>query len=83
MLKSNNYDYVQTTQKFMTNHGVNPIPLRQSSSAKKGRFPVKKESYAFCQQSENKELIERISGFKEVLTSNRKDWTLIGACDLI
>ena len=59
MLEANNYDYFQTTQKFMTKYGLNPIPLRQSSSAKKGRFPVKKESYAFWQQSENKELIER------------------------
>jgi hypothetical protein len=38
---------------------LNPIPLRQSSTVKKGRFPVKKESYAFWQKTENKELLER------------------------
>ena len=33
--------------------------MRQSSTVKKGRFPVKKDSYAFWQLNENKELLER------------------------
>tara|TARA_R100000781_G_scaffold115019_1_gene88520 strand:+ start:360 stop:6386 length:6027 start_codon:yes stop_codon:yes gene_type:complete len=59
MLESNNYDYFTTTQQFTQKFGLNPIPLRQSTSAKKGRFPVKKDSYAFWQLNENKELMDR------------------------
>ena len=60
MLESNDFDYYVTTQQFMTRFGLNPIPLRQSSTIKKGRFPVKKESYTFWQQSENKKLMDKL-----------------------
>ena len=60
MLEANDFDYYQTTQQFMTRFGLNPIPLRQSSTIKKGRFPVKKESYAFWQQTENKKLLKKL-----------------------
>jgi len=59
MLEANQFDYTITTQQFEKRFGLNPIPLRQSSSAKQGRFPVKKESYMFWQQIENQKLIER------------------------
>jgi len=59
MLEANQYDYYVTSQQFIQRFGLNPIPLRQSSTVKKGRFPVKKESYAFWQKTENKELLER------------------------
>ena len=60
MLEANDFDYYQTTQQFITRFGLNPIPLRQSGTIKKGRFPVKKESYAFWQQTENKKLLEKL-----------------------
>jgi len=60
MLEANDFDYYQTTQQFMTRFGLNPIPLRQSGTIKKGRFPVKKESYAFWQQTENKKLLQKL-----------------------
>jgi len=59
MLEANQFDYTITTLQFEEKFGINPIPLRQSASAKQGRFPVKKESYAFWQKLENKKLIER------------------------
>ncbi len=59
MLEANQFDYYLTTQQFTQKFGMNPIPLRQSSTVKKGRFPVKKDSYAFWQLNENKELLER------------------------
>ena len=59
MLEANQFDYYQTTEQFINRFGMNPIPLRQSSTVKKGRFPVKKDSYAFWQKNENKELMER------------------------
>jgi len=59
MLEANQFDYFVTTQQFVQRFGMNPIPLRQSSTVKKGRYPVKKESYAFWQKQENKELMER------------------------
>ena len=59
MLEANQFDYYLTTQQFTQKFGMNPIPMRQSSTVKKGRFPVKKDSYAFWQLNENKELLER------------------------
>lgn len=59
MLEANQFDYFVTTQQFVQRFGMNPIPLRQSSTVKKGRYPVKKESYAFWQKEENKKLMER------------------------
>jgi len=59
LLEANQFDYYVTTQQFINKYGLNPIPLRQSSTAKQGRFPVKKESYAFWVQNENKELMDR------------------------
>ena len=59
MLEANQFDYYLTTQQFSQKFGMNPIPMRQSSTVKKGRFPVKKDSYAFWQLNENKELLER------------------------
>lgn len=59
MLEANQFDYFVTTQQFEEKFGINPIPLRQSASAKQGRFPVKKESYAFWQKTENRKLMER------------------------
>jgi hypothetical protein len=59
MLEANQFDYFVTTQQFVQRFGMNPIPLRQSSTVKKGRYPVKKESYAFWQKEKNKKLMER------------------------
>ena len=59
MLEANQFDYTITTMQFEEKFGINPVPLRQSASAKQGRFPVKKESYLFWQRSENKKLMER------------------------
>tara|TARA_B100001939_G_scaffold69670_1_gene58108 strand:- start:4644 stop:10661 length:6018 start_codon:yes stop_codon:yes gene_type:complete len=59
MLEANQFDYYLTTQQFTQKFGMNPIPLRQSSTVKKGRFPVKKDSYAFWSLNENKELLAR------------------------
>ena len=59
MLEANQFDYTITTLQFEEKFGINPVPLRQSASAKQGRFPVKKESYAFWQKIENKKLLER------------------------
>ena len=42
MLEANQFDYYLTTQQFTQKFGMNPIPMRQSSTVKKGRFPVKK-----------------------------------------
>ena len=53
MLEANQFDYYQTTEQFINRFGMNPIPLRQSSTVKKGRFPVKKDSYAFWQKNSN------------------------------
>ena len=60
MLETNNFDYYLTTQQFISKYGLNPIPLRQSSTKKTGRFPVKKESYAFWQQTKNKKILDKL-----------------------
>ncbi len=58
MLENNDFDYFVTSQQFITRFGINPIPLRQATTEKKGRFPARKESFKFWQQTENKQLIE-------------------------
>jgi hypothetical protein len=58
MLESNDYDYYVTTQQFIHKYGLNPIPLRQTKSTKKGRYPVRVESYEHWQKKENKALME-------------------------
>ena len=53
MLENNDFDYFVTSQQFITRFGINPIPLRQATTEKKGRFPARKESFKFWQQTEN------------------------------
>ena len=59
MLEANDFDYFVTTQQFVNRYGLNPIPFRQATVKKEGRFPVKKSAYAFWSLKENKELMER------------------------
>jgi len=58
MLIKNGYDNFTTQEEFIEKFGINPIPLKQPSSYKVGKQPVKENSFFWWQQDDRSRLLE-------------------------
>ena len=58
MLIKNGYDNFATQEEFIEKFGINPIPLKQASSYKIGKQPVKENAFFWWQEDDRKRLLE-------------------------
>ncbi len=58
MLIKNGYDNFATQEEFIEKFGINPIPLKQASSYKIGKQPVKENAFFWWQEDDKKRLLE-------------------------
>ena len=58
MLVENDYDYYATTEKFIEQYGINPVPLKQRQTARVGNRPVTKDAYKFWSEVNNSKKLD-------------------------